>query len=127
MINELTIVGRLGKDPETRETNSGTVVTKFSVATSRTWTKDGDKQEKTTWHNVEVWGSTASACADYLRKGSLVYVSGPLEVDEYDDKKTGETKRHYKLAAQRVKFLDKRDDARPSNGPGSKYEEGLPF
>lgn len=84
-INKVILVGRLGKDPESKTTKSSTV-TNFSVATSESWLKDGQKQEKTEWHKVVAWGKLADIAAKYLQKGSLVYVEGKLETTSYEDK-----------------------------------------
>lgn len=84
-INKVILVGRLGKDPESKTTKSSTV-TNFSVATSESWSKDGQKQEKTEWHKVVAWGKLADIAAKYLQKGSLVYVEGKLETTSYEDK-----------------------------------------
>src|SRR6476469_6210338 len=71
-VNKVILVGRLGKDPEIRSIPSGTSVAKFSLATDERFTdKNGDKQERTEWHNIVVWGTLAEICGQYLRKGKL--------------------------------------------------------
>lgn len=85
-LNQAVIIGHLGKDPESKKVGSETVTT-FSVATSEKWTgKDGQKQERTEWHRVEVWGKQAETCAKYLAKGRLVAVTGKIQYDEWTDK-----------------------------------------
>ena len=84
-INKVILVGRLGKDPETRFTPSGKAVTNFSMATSESW-KDagGERQEKTEWHKVQIWGPLAEISAKYLSKGKLVYIEGRLQSRSWD-------------------------------------------
>ena len=108
-MNKINIIGNLGKDPEMKYTPSGTANTKFSVATTRRWTdSDGEKQEKTTWFNVECWKGLAENCNTYLKKGSKVFVHGAMECDQYE--KDGNTVYYWKLNAREVEFLDKKED-----------------
>jgi single-strand DNA-binding protein len=86
-VNKVILVGRLGKDPEVRYTPSGSAVANFSVATSENWKdKGGEKQERTEWHNIVVWGKLAEICGQYLNKGKLVYLEGRLQTREWDDR-----------------------------------------
>ena len=86
-VNKVILIGRLGKDPEMRFTSSGRAVTNFSMATSESW-KDagGERQEKTEWHKVQMWGPLAETAAKLLSKGKLVYVEGRLQTRSWDDK-----------------------------------------
>lgn len=84
-VNKVTLVGRLGKDPETKEVN-GTTVANFSLATSESW-KDkssGEKQERTEWHRLVAWGRQGEIVGEYLKKGSLVYVEGQLQTRKWE-------------------------------------------
>ena len=84
MYQQLTIVGYLGRDPEMRFTGSGTPVTSLDVAVTRTWTNDqGVKQEETTWFRVTAWNKQAETCAQYLKKGSQVLVTGTVKAHAY--------------------------------------------
>ncbi|MBI2820788.1 MAG: single-stranded DNA-binding protein [Acidobacteria bacterium] len=86
-VNKVILVGRLGKDPEVRYTPSGAAVANFSVATDETWKdKSGEKQQRTEWHNIVVWGKLAEICGQYLTKGKLVYLEGRLQTREWDDR-----------------------------------------
>jgi single-strand DNA-binding protein len=86
-VNRVILVGNLGKDPEVRFTQSGEAVANFSLATSEQWKgKDGQKQEKTEWHRVEVFGKTAEIVRDYCTKGKSVYIEGSIRYDEWTDK-----------------------------------------
>lgn len=101
--NKVILLGRLGKDPETREVN-GTNVCKFSLATSETWKdKSGQKQEKTEWHNVVIWGNQAEACGKYLKKGSQAFVEGKIEYRSYQ--KDDETKYITEVKAVNIRFV----------------------
>lgn len=86
-VNKVTILGRLGQDPELKYTPSGAAVCNFSLATSESWKdKAGQKQEKTEWHRVTVWGKLAELCNQYLAKGRQAYVEGSLQTRSWDDK-----------------------------------------
>lgn len=109
-LNRVQVIGRLGKDPESKHTPTGKKVAHFSVAVSNRWkTREGETKEYTEWINVEAWGRLGEVSQEYLKKGSLVYVEGRLKTDKYEDK--GETKYFTKVVAQMVQFLsDTRTD-----------------
>jgi single-strand DNA-binding protein len=110
-VNKVILVGRLGKDPELRSIPSGTSVAKFSLATDERFTdKAGEKQERTEWHNVVVWGKLAEICGQYLRKGKLVYIEGSIRTDSWDDKETGVKKYRTEIIANTMQMLDKKGD-----------------
>ncbi len=93
-LNKVTLIGRLGQDPELKYTQSGIAVAKFSLATSMSWKdQDGNNQEKTEWHNIVVWRKLAEICAEYLKKGSKVYVEGSMSTSTWEDENK---KKHYK-------------------------------
>jgi single-strand DNA-binding protein len=86
-VNKVILVGNLGRDPEVRYTPSGQAVANFTVATNEAWTdKAGQKQERTEWHRVVVWGKTAENCGEYLSKGRQVYIEGRLQTREWTNK-----------------------------------------
>ncbi|UGB46136.1 single-stranded DNA-binding protein [Frateuria edaphi] len=87
-INKVIIVGNLGADPEVRYTGGGTAVCSLSVATSEQWTdkQSGEKQERTEWHRVKLFGKLAEIAGEYLKKGRQVYIEGSLRTDKYTDK-----------------------------------------
>lgn len=104
-VNKVILVGRLGQNPEVRYTPSGAAVANFSVATNESWTdKSGQKQERTEWHRVVVWGKLAELCAQYLAKGRQCYVEGRLQTRQWQDK-DGQTKYTTEVQAQTVQFL----------------------
>jgi len=87
-INKVILVGNLGADPEVRYTAGGTAIASLSVATSEQWTdkQSGQKQERTEWHRVKLFGRLAEIAGEYLKKGRQVYVEGSLRTDKYTDK-----------------------------------------
>ncbi len=87
-INKVIIVGNLGADPETRYTGGGAAITSLRIATSETWTdkQSGEKQERTEWHRVKLFGRLAEIAGEYLKKGRQVYIEGSLRTDKYTDK-----------------------------------------
>ena len=105
MVNKVILVGNLGKDPEVRFTPNGKAVAKFPVATSEKWTdQGGNKQERTEWHNVVVWGKLAENCGQYLAKGRPVFVEGAIRSRQYDDR-DGNKRYITEIIAREVKFL----------------------
>jgi len=117
-VNKVIIVGRLGSDPEIRYTQQGVAVTNFNLATSENWVdKGGQKQERTEWHRIVVWGKMAETCSQYLAKGRQVYVEGRLQTRQWEDKEGG--KRYTtEIIANTVQFLDR--------GTGSERSTNLP-
>jgi single-strand DNA-binding protein len=87
-INKVILVGNLGADPEMRHTGGGTAITTINLATSESWTdkQSGEKQERTEWHRVKLFGRLAEIAGDYLKKGRQVYIEGSLRTDKYTDK-----------------------------------------
>jgi single-strand DNA-binding protein len=104
-LNKVMLIGNLGKDPELRFTPSGRAVARFPIATSEQWTTpEGQRQERTEWHNVVVWGKQAESCGQYLSKGRQVFVEGAIRSRQYDDKE-GQKRYITEVIAQRVQFL----------------------
>jgi single-strand DNA-binding protein len=121
MINKVIIVGRLGKDPEIRSTPSGTTVAKFTVATDEKFTdRNGEKQERTEWHNIAAWGKLGEICGQYLRKGKLVYIEGSIRTESWDDKESGQKKYRTEIVANTMKMLDRRGDEGDSGSGGGR-------
>ena len=111
-VNKVIVVGRLGADPEYKEFDGGNGVCNLSVATSDSWTdKEGEKQEKTEWHKVNVWGKLGSVCNTYLKKGRQVYIEGKLQTRSYED---GEGNKKYttEIVASNVQFLGDMGDSK---------------
>ena len=106
-LNRVQMIGRLGKDPESRFTPTGKKVAHFSIAISNRWRdREGEMRESTEWVNVEAWERLGETCQQYLKKGSLVYVDGRLKTDKVENQ--GDTRYFTKVVAQTVQFLDNR-------------------
>jgi len=87
MVNKAILVGRLGKDPEVRYTPDGAMITSFSLATDEQWKdKNGEKVQKTEWHNIVTFGKLAEICGNYLAKGLLVYIEGRIRTRSWEGK-----------------------------------------
>ena len=115
-LNKAELIGRLGQDPEIRYTQSGTAVANMSVATNHS-VKRGDKwEDQTEWHRIVVWGKIAEACAEYLSKGSQVYICGRLQTRSWDDQ-DGVKRWSTEIVAQDVIFLDSRGDGQRQDRP----------
>lgn len=140
-LNQLSIIGNVGADPEVRSTTSGGRVASFSVATSRQWANAaGAKQEKTEWHRVVAWNFGKQTLADvvekYVRKGDRVFVQGRLEFREWNDK---DGNKHFaaELNARDVLMLGNKRDVTPSaarmtkadaiESPSDVDDDDLPF
>lgn len=104
-VNKVILIGNLGADPEVRFTPGGQAVANFRIATSESWVdKNGQKQERTEWHRIVVWGKLAELCGEYLKKGRQCYVEGRLQTREWTDK---ENRKNYttEVVANAVTFL----------------------
>lgn len=124
-VNKVILVGRLGNDPEIRYTQQGVAVTNFNIATSESWTdKNGQKQEKTEWHRIVVWGKIAELCSQYLQKGRQVFVEGRLQTRQWEDKE-GSKRYTTEVVGSTVQFLDRGTD-RPSSSNTSSEESHFP-
>jgi single-strand DNA-binding protein len=112
-LNRVQLIGRLGKDPESRFTPTGKNVTTFSLAVSERWkSAEGESKENTEWVNVEAWGRLGEICKQYLHKGKLVFVEGRLKTDKYEDK-GGETKYYTKVVALSMQMHDRKPEEEP--------------
>src|SRR5262245_36164619 len=104
-VNKVILVGHLGADPDMRYTPSGQGVCEMRVATSESWNdKNGQRQERTEWHRIVVWGKRAEVCSKYLAKGRQVYIEGRIQTRNYDDKE-GNKRYITEIIASDVQFL----------------------
>lgn len=104
-LNKVMIIGRLGRDPELRYTQTGQPVSNMRIATDESYVKDGQRVEQTEWHAVVVWGKQAETVANYLSKGRLVFVEGRLQTRKWQDQQ-GQDRYTTEIRADRVQFLD---------------------
>ena len=117
MLNKVTIIGRLGRDPETRYLTNGDAVCNFSIATSESWKdQSGQKQERTEWHNITLYRRLAEIAGQYLKKGSLIYLEGKIQSRKYTDKQGGE-RTAYEIIGNEMKMLggNEKQPAPPAN------------
>lgn len=144
-INKVIIVGNLGKDPETRYMPSGSAVTNLRIATTEAW-KDktsGEQQERTEWHSVAMFGRLAEIAAEYLRKGSQVYIEGKLRTRKWQDKTDGKDRYTTEIIADEMQMLGGKGGGGASAGapaparasavndsggpPPGDYDDDIPF
>jgi single-strand DNA-binding protein len=115
-VNKVILVGRLGRDPETRYTGGGQAVANFSVATDETYKdKAGERQKRTEWHKIVVWGKQAEIAQQYLKKGSLVFIEGRIQSREWQDKE-GQKRTSFEIVASNFRMLGGRGDGGGGGG-----------
>jgi len=124
-VNKVILLGNLGRDPETRYTTGGDAVTNLRIATTETWKdKSGDKQEKTEWHSVVLFGRQAEIAGEYLKKGRSVYIEGRLQTRKYTDKE-GVEKYATEIVGDRMQLLGgPRDGGGAGSAPGDDEPSG---
>jgi single-strand DNA-binding protein len=140
-VNKAILVGNLGQEPEVKYTADGKAVANISVATSEQWDdkKTGEKQTKTEWHRVVLFGRTAEVAGEYLHKGSQVYLEGKIQTRKWQDK-SGQDKYTTEIVANEMQMLGGRDDAPtasqparsqakpPQKAPAAKgFDDDIPF
>jgi single-strand DNA-binding protein len=105
-VNKVILVGRLGKDPETRYMTNGEAVTNATLATSENWKdKAGEKQEKTEWHNLVFYRRLAEVAGEYLKKGSQVFIEGKIQTRKWQDKETGKDRYTTEIIVNEMQML----------------------
>ena len=103
-VNKVILVGRLGRDPETRYTGSGQAVANFSLATDESYKdRNGERQKRTEWHKIVVWGKQAEIAQQYLKKGSLIFIEG-IQSREWQDKE-GQKRTSFEIVANNFRML----------------------
>ena len=122
-LNKVMLIGNLGRDPELKMTPSGQALARFSVATTETWKNpQGEKQSKTEWHNIVVWGKQAEIAEKWLRKGKQVLIEGRIQYREYTDQ-AGVKKTACDIRCDNFVMLGKMEDGGGRSGGGS-VDEG---
>ncbi|HEU4728087.1 MAG TPA: single-stranded DNA-binding protein [Kofleriaceae bacterium] len=125
-VNKVILVGHLGADPDMRYTPSGQGVCELRLATSESWNdKNGQRQERTEWHRIVVWGKRAEVCSKYLSKGRQVFVEGRIQTRTYDDK-DGNKRYITEIIANDVQFLGGGREGGGGGGRGSRADDGPP-
>ena len=128
MYQRIFLIGRLGRDPESRVTPDGTPVTSFSVATDRRWTDaNGQQQSKTTWFRVVAFRRLAQTCAEYLSKGALVAVEWEVQEPKPYAGRDGAWRASLDVTAAAVKFLSSKGERASEDSGGDEDEGEIPF
>ena len=130
-LNKVILIGNLGRDPELKYTPSGVAVCTFSIATTFSWNdQDGNRQDKTEWHNIKIWRKQAEIAAEYLKKGKQVCIEGRLETRSWEQQ-DGQKRYMTEIIVDRFLMLGRKDDAgggaeRPQSAesPPSEPEKG---
>src|SRR5690349_12204183 len=123
-VNKVILVGRLGRDPETRYTGGGQAVANFSVATDESYKdRNGERQKRTEWHRITAWGKLAEICQQYLKKGTMVYIEGRIQSREWQDKE-GQKRTSFDIVANTMKMLSSRAEGAAAGGGGGASRSG---
>ncbi|HZF30855.1 MAG TPA: single-stranded DNA-binding protein [Gammaproteobacteria bacterium] len=125
-VNKVILVGNVGKDPETRYMPSGQAVTNLTLATNESW-KDkttGEQQERTEWHKVAMFGRLAEIAAEYLRKGSQVYIEGKIRTRKWQDKTDGKDRYTTEIIADEMQMLGSKAGGMGAGAPASERSSG---
>ena len=122
-INSVTLVGRAGRDPEVRYFESGTVVANLTLAVNRR-----NRDDEPDWFNLEIWGKQAQVAADYVKKGSLIGITGSFKLDSWKDRNTGEDRNKPVVRVDRLELLgSKRDSESNSSFTQQPSHDEIPF
>jgi len=123
-VNKVILVGRLGRDPETRYTGGGQAVANFSVATDESYKdKNGERQKRTEWHKIVVWGKQAEIAQQYLKKGSLIFIEGRIQSREWQDKE-GQKRTSFEIVANNFRMLGGRAEGAAAASGGASRSGG---
>ena len=117
-INSVTLVGRAGRDPEVRYFESGTVVANLTMAVNRR-----NRNDEPDWFNLEIWGKQAQVAADYVKKGSLIGITGSFKLDSWKDRNTGEDRNKPVIRVDRLELLGSKRDSENSNFQNNNFSQ----
>ena len=118
-INSVNLVGRVGRDPEVRYFESGTIVANFTMAVNRR-----SRNDEPDWFNLEIWGKQAQVAADYVRKGSLIGITGSFKLDSWKDRNTGEDRNKPVVRVDRLELLGAKRDSENNFQKGNSFSQG---
>ena len=121
-INTINLVGRAGREPDVRYFESGSTVANFTLAVNRI-----NRSDEPDWFNLEIWGKQAQIAADYVRKGSLVGITGSFKIDSWKDKNTGEDRFKPVIRVDRLNLLSSRKDTDSGNFSNNSNSGDIPF
>ena len=117
-INSVTLVGRAGRDPEVRYFESGTVVANLTMAVNRR-----NRNDEPDWFNLEIWGKQAQVAADYVKKGSLIGITGSFKLDSWKERNTGEDRNKPVVRVDRLELLGSKRDSENSNFQNNNFNQ----
>ena len=128
-VNKAILVGRLGRDPETRYTSGGQAVANFTLATDETFKdRSGQRQKRTEWHRIVLWGKLAEITQQYLKKGMLIYIEGRIQTRQWEDKRDGQKKTTTEIVANVMRMLTSRAESgaapSPPRSPDADFDAG---
>jgi len=122
-VNKAILVGRLGRDPETRYTSGGQAVANFTLATDETFKdRSGERQKRTEWHRIVLWGKLAEITQQYLRKGMLVYIEGRIQTRQWEDKRDGQKRQTTEIVANTMRMLTSRAEGAAAGAGGGQSQ-----
>ncbi len=127
-LNKVMLIGNLTRDPEIKYTPKGMAIAQLGLAINRNWTNDGgEKQEETTFVDVDLFGRLAEIAGEYLKKGRPVYIEGRLRLESWDDKQSGQKRTKMKVVGEQLQLLGSRDGGgSESKGGGDEYSVARP-
>jgi single-strand DNA-binding protein len=118
-VNKAILVGRLGRDPETRFTSGGQAVANFTLATDESYKdRNGERQKRTEWHRIVLWGKLAEITQQYLKKGMLVYIEGRIQTRQWEDKRDGQKRSTTEIVASVMRMLTSRAESAAAGAGG---------
>ena len=120
-VNSVTLVGRAGRDPDVRYFESGTVVANLTMAVNRR-----SRDDEPDWFNLEIWGKQAQVAADFVKKGSLIGITGSFKVDTWNDRNSGEKRQKPVVRVDRLELLGSRRDAESNNSENNNFKNNGP-
>tara|TARA_Y100001968_G_C19360685_1_gene719606 strand:- start:1012 stop:1401 length:390 start_codon:yes stop_codon:yes gene_type:complete len=120
-VNSVNLVGRAGRDPEVRYFESGSMVANLAIAVNRR-----NREDEPDWFNLEIWGKQAQVAADYVKKGSLIGITGSFKVDTWTDRSTGQGRQKPVVRVDRLELLGSKKDAENNNSNSNNYNSGGP-
>ena len=124
-VNKAILVGRLGRDPETRFTSGGQAVANFTLATDETFKdRTGERQKRTEWHRIVLWGKLAEITQQYLKKGMLVYIEGRIQTRQWEDKRDGQKRTTTEIVANVMRMLTSRAESAAAGAGGGVSASG---
>lgn len=124
-VNKVILVGRLGRDPETRYTSGGQAVANFTLATDESFkSRSGERQKRTEWHRVVLWGKLAEIAQQYLKKGMLVYIEGRIQTRQWEDKRDGQKRQTTEIVANVMRMLTSRAEGAAAGASAGAGEGG---